>query len=610
MMAVQGSFAAEDGASLYKERCAQCHDGGVPRAPTREALRNASADNIRFSLTRGSMVSQAAGLTDEQKEMLVAFLTSGGSQPGPAAVSASCPDAAAPWSASLSRPHWTGWGGSPEQQRFQDARNAGLAAADVPRLKLKWAFAFPGVTKVASQPAIVNGRLFVGSTGRKVYSLNASSGCTYWSFDTEFPVRTAISIGQAGKTAAAFFGDQGGYAYAVEAASGKLLWKTRVEDYPNSIITGSPTLFEHTLYVPVASNEDAFGADPRSQCCKFRGSLSALDAESGRVLWKSYTVPEEPQPVRKNSMGVQLWGPSGAGVWSSPTVDVKRHRIYVTTGNSHSDPTASTSDAFVAFDQQTGKLLWSHQATEHDAYNLACDLPPAYGVNCPEAKGPDHDFSSSAILVTLKNGHRLLLAGQKSGVLHAIDPDAEGKVVWDKTVGHGGRVGGIQWGSATDGNTIYVALSDVKIGPAAPNTPGAQPFLGTAVLLDSASGGGLFAFDVATGEERWHTPHPGCNGKPGCSPAQSGAVSAMPGIVFSGGIDGHLRAYASADGKIVWDFDSIRDYTGVNGETGRGGSLDGPGAVVVGGMVYASSGYAYIGWVPGNVLLAFSVDGK
>ena len=381
-----------------------------------------------------------------------------------------------------------------------------------------------------------------------------------------------------------------------------------MESFSGATITGAPTLADGTLYVVTSSAEEVIGANPKYECCKFRGSLSALNALTGEVRWKTFTIPEEPKPVRKNSQGVQLWGPSGAGVWSSPAVDLKRGMVYITTGDAYSDPAADTSDAFMAFDLKTGKLLWTRQTTAGDAFNVACGLPEALRVNCPEAKGPDHDFGSSPILVDLPNGRRALIAGQKSGVVHAVDPDRGGEILWQTRVGKGSALGGVQWGSAFDGRRVYVALSDVipeTAGTAAASAGDARRRLPP----PNASGGGLFALDPASGQIVWTTPHPGCGDRPGCSPAQSAAVTAIPGIVFSGGIDGHLRAYASGNGAIVWDVDTMQPYTTVNGVTGNGGSLDGPGPVVVDGMVFVNSGYAFVAGKPGNVLLAFSVDG-
>jgi polyvinyl alcohol dehydrogenase (cytochrome) len=487
---------------------------------------------------------------------------------------------------------------------------AQLRPADVPKLKLKWAFGFPYATQAYAQPSVMGGRIFVGSAAPKAYSLDAKSGCTYWSVDTNSPVRTAISIGAIGKNWFAYFGDQHGNAYAVEAVTGKLLWKTRVDEHPSAQITGAPVLVRDRLYVPTSSLEEVAGADAKDECCKFRGSVSALDTTTGKVIWKSYTIAEEPKPVRKNSQGVQLWGPSGAGIWSSPSVDPKSHMIYVTTGDNYSDPPTDTSDAFMAFDMETGKLAWASQMNRGDAYNVDCDTPSARRVNCPAAKGPDFDFGSSPILVELSGGRRALVAGAKSGIVYAVDPDRQGKLLWQARLGHGGTLGGVQWGSAADTKNIYAALSDVQRRPAAPGSVnGRDSVFGVPYELDPNAGGGLFALKLDTGEIAWHTPHPGCH-KPGCSPAQSQAVTAIPGVIFSGGVDGHLRGYSAEDGKIIWDVDTERDYKTVNGVTAHGGSLDGPGPVIVGGILYVNSGYFFQGSTPGNVLLAFSVDGK
>jgi polyvinyl alcohol dehydrogenase (cytochrome) len=604
--------ATRDGEALYGQRCASCHDTGVPRAPNRAALGHMSADNIRLALTTGKMSEQGASLTPAQIDAISRFLTqqSGVKEP-PSAIDTGCPNGGANTFADpFNRPHWNGWGVGPTQSRSQPAKMAGLQADQVPKLKLKWAFGFPGVGQAYGQPTIAGGRIFVGSAARKVYSLSADSGCTYWVFDTEAPVRTAISVGSVGSRWAVYFGDQRANAYAVDAVTGKLLWKTHLDEHPGAIVTGAPTLAGGKLYVPLSSYEEVLGASPTYQCCKFRGSVSALDAVTGKVLWKSYTVPEEPKPVRKNKGGVQLWGPSGAAVWSSPTVDLKKHMVYVATGDSYSDPPASTSDAFIAFDSETGKMAWARQMTAGDAFTVDCDMPLAMRGNCPEANGPDFDFGSSPILVELPKGHRALIAGQKSGVVWAVDPDQDGKILWQRRVGKGGRLGGVQWGSAVDAKNVYVALSDVNILGAAPGKAGAQKTAMGPLMLDPKAGGGMFALNLETGEVVWQTPHPPCGDRPGCSPAQSAAVTLIPGVVFSGGLDGSLRAYSTKDGRIIWEVDTEHDYTTVNGVKANGGSLDGPGPVIVGGMLYLNSGYQFLGGAPGNVLLAFSVDGK
>jgi polyvinyl alcohol dehydrogenase (cytochrome) len=510
----------------------------------------------------------------------------------------------------LARPHWNGWGADLSQHRFQPAAMAQLGAADVPRLKLKWAFGFLGATRAQAQPTIMGGALFVGSQSGKVYALDANTGCTHWVFDAGVGVRSAITVGASGDGWSAYFGDQRANAFAVDAVTGKLRWKAHIEVHRAAMVTGAPALSNGVLYVPVSSFEEVSGASPRYECCSFRGSIVALDAETGKVLWQSYTIPQPPAPVRKNALDVQLWGPSGAPIWSSPTLDPDRHMVYATTGDSYSDPAADTSDAFLAFRMESGELAWSRQMTEGDAYTVACG--GADRTNCPEAKGPDLDFGSSPVLVNLPDGRRVLIAGQKSGMVHAIDPDRQGAILWQQRVGRGGVLGGVQWGSAVDQDNVYVAVSDIGVRPAAEGTAGAQKgiFGGRSFLLDSGRGGGIYALELATGKVVWHTAHPGCGEVPGCSPAQSAAVTAIPGVVFSGGLDGHLRAYAASDGQIIWDVDTAQAYSTVNGVAAHGGSLDGPGAVVVGGMLYVNSGYANFGTAPGNALLAFSVDGK
>lgn len=607
--AQEQSAVNKAGDALYGKHCAGCHDAGVARAPSRAALAHMAQENIRAALTTGSMSKQAANLSPAEVDTLVHFLSDQTAANSQSSEQKGCPASSALFADTQA--HWNGWGGDLAQHRFQPAEMARLSASDVPKLKLKWAFGFPGVSQAHAQPAVVGGRIFVGSAGKKVYSLGAADGCLHWEFEADYPVRTAISVGAIGQNWFVYFGDQHANAYAVDALSGKLLWKTHIEDHPAAIITGAPALAGGKLYVPASSVEEVFGADPNYECCKFRGSISALDAATGKVLWKSFTIPEELKPVRKNKQGVQLWGPSGAAIWSSPTVDLKNHTVYVTTGDSYSDPPAATSDAFLAFESETGKLLWSRQMTAGDAYTIDCGAPVSMRSNCAEANGPDFDFGSSPILVNLANGHRALIAGQKSGMVHAIDPDRMGEILWQRRVGKGGSLGGVQWGSAVDANNVYVAVSDVKVEPATAETPGAQKSVfGMPFHLDPKAGGGLFALNLETGEIVWKTPHPGCGDKPGCSPAQSAAVTVIPGVVFSGGLDGHLRAYSAEDGHILWDVDTERDYTTVNGVKANGGSLDGPGAVIVGGILYVNSGYAFVGGTPGNVLLAFSVDGN
>jgi polyvinyl alcohol dehydrogenase (cytochrome) len=603
IVALAQSPTPPDGQALYQKNCASCHDGGVDRAPDRAAFKTLQPDRVLAAMETGPMISMATGLAAVERRALAEFLaetsfsTALQTKPSPEAM---CSETVA---AQTMPAHWNGWGAGLTNTRYQSADVAGLTASDVPRLKLRWAFAFPGDLQSNAQAAIVGQRVFVGSAGGRVYSLDLSSGCIYWVVETGAAMRAAITVGRVGPSAnarpVAFFGDASGIAYAVDAASGHLLWKTRVDDSPLARITGSPVLYRDRLYVPVTSGEEAAGANPAYECCRFRGSVVALDAATGRQIWKTFTIREPAVPTKKNGIGTQLWGPSGATVWSTPTIDERRQVLYITTGNNYSDPPTDMSDAFVALDLRTGKILWYRQFTSGDAYVSACRLVDK--TNCPDSKGPDFDFASSPILVSLPNGRRALIAGQKSGVVHALDPERRGAVIWQTRVGQGGSGGGVQWGSAADQTHVYVALSD----------------LGRIALsysaftdADSKRGGGMFALRLESGERAWYTAPAGCGDRPRCSPAQLAAVSAMSGVVLSGSLDGHMRAYSTADGGIMWDYDTAHVYQTVNGVPGRGGSIDGPGPAIGSGMVIFNSGSHTAGGLPGNVLLAFAVDGQ
>lgn len=608
---------AQDGAALYRQRCAVCHDakldGGTEvTPPDRSALQRMSPASILRALETGAMREIAGSLTPAQRDAIVEFLT--GRAPhseADTALHASVGLCASPsdsFSINPNAPHWNGWGVDASNRRSQSAAMAGISAADVPRLRLKWAFGFEEDTLAYSQPAVVGGRVFVGSQQGKVFSLDAGTGCIKWSFQAESMVRTAITVEalpSAGKYAA-YFADQRGGVYAVDAATGRLLWKAKADSHPQAKITGAPQLWGGRVYVPVASGEENAAMDPHYECCSFRGSVVAFDAATGNQIWKTYVIAESPRTTEKNSMGTQLWGPSGAGIWSAPTLDPEHKVLYVGTGNNYSEPAVTTSDAILALNMDTGKILWSRQLESNDAYNSSCR---SAFVNCPESKGPDFDFGSSPILVSLPGGHRALLAGQKSGMVSALDPDNGGKILWQTRVGEGGILGGIEWGMAADGDKMYAAVSDA-VRALKEITINGQKLIRQA--FDPVKGGGLFALRLSTGEKVWQTAAPtsGCQSRSDCSPAQPAAVSLIPGVVFSGALDGHLRGYSTSDGHILWDFDTVRDYTTVNGVAAHGGSLNGPGPAIAGGMLYVNSGYGSRSGMPGNALLAFSVDGK
>jgi polyvinyl alcohol dehydrogenase (cytochrome) len=590
------SPAAPAGAAVYAKSCASCHDQVDARIPPRDALAQMSPARILRTLDFGLMMSIAYTLKRDEREAVAAFL-------GKAAADAAAPPASAFCAqdkrilSGASQASWAGWAPSGDNTRFQTTERAALRAADVARLKLKWAYGFAGDIIAFAAPTVVSGTLFVGSAGGAVQALDAETGCLHWLYQASGPVRAAMTVAGEGADRTLVFSDQNGGVYGVVAATGKLRWQTRVEEHEATRLTGSFAVHGDVAFVPAASWEETRSLDPGYPCCTFRGSVTAVRTGDGSVVWKTYLV-DAPQRTGKTAAGTPTFGPSGAGVWSTPTVDKRRGLLYVTTGDNYSRPATATSDAVVALELATGRIVWSRQTTPNDVWNSACN---SGGANCPEDAGPDHDFGSSAMLVRTANGAEVLVAGQKSGVVYALDPANGGKLLWETRVGKGGTNGGVQWGTATDGRQVYASVSDVV---RLQNVSGAAP-VGSA-QLDTTQGGGLTALDITNGSRVWFAPSTPCNPpRLGCSPAQPAAVSATPDAVFSGSIDGHLRAFSTADGHLLWDFDTARDYETVNGVAAKGGSLDGAGAVIVGGMVYVNSGYPRFGGLPGNVLLAF-----
>jgi polyvinyl alcohol dehydrogenase (cytochrome) len=594
-----GSQQSTRGEQVYKQRCAACHDRTLPRMPNREALRGFAPEEIEIALSSFTMQRQASGLSASERRAVAEFLT--GRAPGSYRAPldripkrAYCDSISTRERDLLAGPAWNGWGGGPANTRYQSGSVAGLTIAELPRLRVKWAFGFPGVSASGSQISIVGRRAFVGSRNGMIYALDRATGCIQWTFEADAGVRSTPVVGRRGSgEALLFFGDAHAQVYAVDALTGSLRWKVKVETHPDATITGGVAYDDGRLFVPISSFELATAGMPTFECCTFRGSVVALDATTGRNLWTTHTINRAAERTTKNSVGTQVWGPSGAAVWSAPTLDPGRNRLYVGTGNSYSNPPAPTSDAILALAMDTGRILWSRQTLAGDAWNDACLEPEGPGrANCPSSPGPDHDFGSSPALVMLPDGRSVLAVGQKSGVLHGLNPDT-GAILWQTRVGVGGVLGGIEWGFATDGGHVYASLSG-------------------AFEQRAGEAGGLAAVKIANGELMWEAPRLGntCGAKPRCNTGQPAAVTAIPGVVFSGSLDGHLRAYDASTGKVVWDFDTDREFETVNGVSARGGSFNGPGVTVVDGMVYVSSGYSSLGFMPGNVLLAFSVDSQ
>jgi polyvinyl alcohol dehydrogenase (cytochrome) len=584
------------GADVYQKRCAKCHDQTGSGAPSRDALQKIPAARILRTLDFGLMMGVAYPMKREEREAVAGYLGTKGEEAPPPA-SAFCPAGQHPLSGQAAG-SWNGWSPSASNARYQSTEEAALTTRQVRHLKLKWALGFAGDITAFAAPTVLNGTLFVGSAGGAVQAVNAKTGCLYWVFEANGPVRSAIRAVRNGSSYSLIFTDLNGGVYSLEAKTGRLLWKRRVEEHEATRLTGSPAALGGVVYIPAASWEETRSIDPQYECCTFRGSLTALRVRDGSMVWKTYMI-DPPKKTGVSSSGTPQWAPSGAGIWSAPTVDTKRGLLYVTTGDNYSSPATTTSDAVAALEIKTGRIVWSQQMLPGDAWTSAC---MSDGPNCPAGNGPDYDFGSSALLLCAANGRDLLVAGQKSGIVFALDPDQKGKILWQTRVGKGGTNGGIEWGMASDGQQVYAAVSDLPRGAGVPGVIGNANF-------DPAQGGGLTALRVENGQKVWSVPgHPCDPPRPGCSPAQSGAVTSIPGAVFSGSIDGHLRAFSSEDGEVLWDFDTAKEYATVNGTPGKGGSVDGAGAVVAGGMVYVNSGYPRFGGMPGNVLLAFAPE--
>jgi polyvinyl alcohol dehydrogenase (cytochrome) len=598
VVAAASPAVGADGAAVYAKRCAGCHDQTVARIPPRSALEKLSPSHILKVLDFGAMMAIAYPVKRDEREAVARFLGTGADDPPPPASAFCEPDRRI--MAASTRESWEGWSPSPKNTRFQPPDSAGLNSSDVPRLKLKWAYAFIGDVTAFGAPTILNGTIFIGSAGGTVQALDTKSGCIHWLYQANGPVRSAMGVSRDGANITLVFSDQNGWVHALDARTGKQRWKKRVEEHEGTRLTGSPAIHDGVVFIPAASWEESRSLDPGYPCCTFRGSITAMRARDGVVVWKRYLV-DPPKRTGTTVAGTPTFGPSGAGIWSAPTVDAQRGLLYVTSGDNYSHPATVTSDAVLALDLKTGRIMWSVQTRAEDVFNSAC---LSKSVNCPNDAGPDFDFGASAILETTKSGKNVLLAGQKSGMVYALDPDAKGKLLWQTRVGKGGTNGGVQWGMASDGRNVYAAVSDLarQIGPSGAVVSGNAD-------LDQNQGGGLTALDLITGNKVWFAAGHACAPpRPRCSPAQSGAVSVIAGTVFSGSIDGHIRAYSTVDGKLLWDMDTEKNFTTVNGAPAKGGSIDGAGPVIAGRMVFVNSGYPRFGGEPGNVLLAFGIE--
>jgi len=492
------------------------------------------------------------------------------------------------------------WGNGLGNTRYQPMDRAGLSKEDIPQLKLKWAFKLPNTKAPRSQPAITTDTVYVGGEKGHLFALDKSSGCIKWHRQFEDEVRTAMVIADvSSKLRLLFFGDDNAVMHALNAQTGEDVWHKKMDSHDSALITAAPNYHQGRLFVSVSSLEVITALNPLYQCCTFRGSVAALDVKTGEIIWQTYTVAEEAGKTSKNKVGIRQWGPSGAPVWNTPAIDVKRNRLYVGTGENYTTPATSLSDSVIAMDLDDGKIIWSKQLTPGDAWNLSCAAP--LKLSCPEKFGLDLDIGAAIMLLTRPDGEDILIAGQKSGKVFALNPETNGDIVWQQKLGRGGALGGVHWGMAADEQTVFVPISDMDL----------NMMIFNAKNPEGEKEPGLNAVDMATGKLKWRYQQTFTCKKPSdCDTGMSTPPTVMPGVVFATNLDGEILAFSSEKGQLLWSYDTTQKVKTVSGEMAHGGTIDVAGPVIAGGQVFIQSGYKMGTGGPGNVFLSFSVDGK
>ena len=478
--------------------------------------------------------------------------------------------------------------------RHLDATQAGLTTGDLSKLELAWAVAFPETSSLRAAPVIVGSTIFYSATDAgRVFALDTNSGCAKWVYDANTRLRSSMAYGVIDGLATLVFGDLRGMIHSINAENGKAIWVESGQASNNqAMITGTPVIHEESIIVPLSGSGVVAAGNPSFECCENHGAVTALNVRTGEKLWEYHTMPAAEYTGMVSSTGVKQRGPSGAPIWTTPTVDAERGQVYVTTGENTSHPTTNTSDSIIALNLETGEANWVFQALEHDMWNFSCS---AGGPNCiilDNTNSVDYDFGGPAILVK-SDDRELLIAGQKSGDLWALDPDT-GALVWNQRVGEGTALGGNHWGIATDSERAFMTIND----------PG---------TMSENIRPGIYTYFVGTGEPSWSYEV-----QPDCGDERSERIrrceslygfSATPlsvdGAVITGGLDGRLFIFNSETGEELFQFDTVKDFETVNGVEGYGGSIDSHSIAAGSGMVFVGSGYGSFRQVAGNVLLAF-----
>lgn len=477
--------------------------------------------------------------------------------------------------------------------RHLSAAQAGLTTADMPKLELAWAVAFPETSSLRAAPVIIGSTIFYSATDSgRVFALDTDSGCAKWVYNAETRLRSSMAYGVVDGLSTLVFSDGRGMIHSINAENGEAIWVASGQASNNQgMLTGTPVIHEDKIIVPVSGSGVITGGNPNYECCENHGAVTALNVRTGEKLWEYHTMPAAQYTGAVSSTGVKQRGPSGAPIWTTPTIDVERGQIYVTTGENTSHPTTGTSDSIIALNLETGEENWTFQALENDMWNFGCS---AGGPNCivlADTNSVDFDFGGPAILVE-SGEQQLLIAGQKSGDIWALDPDT-GVLVWNQRVGEGTALGGNHWGIATDSERAFMTIND-------PGNRSANSFPG------------LYTYFVGTGEPSWSfSVEPDCDGRSErlrrCESLYgfSATPLSVDGAIITGGLDGRLFIFNSDTGEQLFNFDTVTDFETVNGVEGYGGSIDSHSISAGSGMVFVGSGYGSFSQVAGNVLLAF-----
>jgi polyvinyl alcohol dehydrogenase (cytochrome) len=603
------------GKNIFDNNCASCHDNPAMHAPSRVALGEFSKETLMIAMEFGKMQGMAAHLSKQERGLIAMYLAGTDTQSYDWVDSAMC---MSPESESGEVQEFvSNWGLGNHNQRFVSSELAGIDRQNVGSLKLAWSFAFPKVADMRSQPVILGDTLYIGDKAKKLYALDRQTGCIRRHADFVTGVRSSITLAKlsSGRDLLVF-ADSLATVFAVDPQTFDIVWQKPAKLFDKSVITGTISYADDQLYVPISSYEVAAAGSSDYICCNSHGGVIALNANDGAELWQWHAT-EPATRQGSNSEGAERYGPSGASVWNTPAIDKARGRLYFGTGENLSHPATNTSDAIIALELDTGKLAWVFQATEGDVWNAAC---LNNGANCPVDPGGDFDFGASVILTTDARGNDILLAGQKSGELFALNPDpgtSKGEVLWRNRISDGTTNGGIHWGMAVSGQRLLAPVSDPERTRQG-YTP--QP--------------GMYALDVTTGERLWQEPvQRNCEladeDRPliglqamrsekkqtleeqyACSfyYGLSSAATATPDLVFAGGLDGAMRVYDVASGELLWRRETAVPFEAGNGVAGHGGAIDVAGQVVADGWLYVLSGYSMFGQLPGNMLLAYKVE--